>query len=86
VASNHCIGNAGDLRDLRRDRTPRIFQPFPRAEDFVDPSALPVILKQADPESDDFVAIGVNTSGLDIHDGGDELWNIIGWMVFGQSP
>src|SRR5690242_5335717 len=34
---DHLIGNAGDGRDLRRDRKAGIFGPLPRAEDFVNP-------------------------------------------------
>ena len=56
VADDHLIGNARNFRDLRRDRTIRIFEPLPAAESLVNPSALAVILKQADPEFDDFVA------------------------------
>jgi hypothetical protein len=37
LAGDHRIGNAGDLRDFRRDRKARMFEPFPGAEDFVDP-------------------------------------------------
>jgi hypothetical protein len=42
------------------------------------------ILKQEDPEFDDFVVIGVSAGGFDIHNGGDALWAVIGLMVFGQ--
>jgi hypothetical protein len=52
-------------------------------ENLVDPPVLPVIVKQADPEFHDLVAIGVDAGGLHIHDGGDELRAIIGWVVFG---
>jgi hypothetical protein len=83
VTGDHRIGNAGDLRDLRRDRKTRIFEPFPPAEHFVDPPALTVVFEKADSEFDDFVAIWIRAGGFDIDDRGDELWNIIGWMVFG---
>jgi hypothetical protein len=29
ATGDHFIGNAGDIRDLGRDRKPRIFKPFP---------------------------------------------------------
>ena len=86
LTGDHLIGDAGDVRDLRRDREAWIFEPLPGAEDFVDPPGLAVIFEEADAKFDDLVVVGVGAGGLDIHDGGDELWNIIGWMVFGQSP
>jgi len=86
MTGNHRIGNAGDLRDLRRDRKTRVIEPFPRAEEFVDPPVLAVVFEEADTEFYNFVAIGVGGGGLDIDHGGDELWNIVGRVVFGQRP
>src|SRR6516225_9331517 len=76
----------GDLRDLGRDRNTGVFQPFPRAEDFVDPPALTVVFEQADAEFDDFVAIGVGAGGFYIHDASNEFGNIVGCVVFGLRP
>ena len=59
-------------------------KPFPGSENPVNPPALLFILKQEDPEFDDFVVIGVSAGGFDIHNGGDALWAVIGLMVFGQ--
>jgi hypothetical protein len=53
------------------------------AENSVDPPVLTVIFEQADAEFDDLVALGIDAGRLDIHDGGDELWAVIGWVVFG---
>ena len=53
-----------------RDRKARIFEPFPGAEDFVDPPALTVVSEQTDAEFDNPVAVGVGAGSLDIHDGG----------------
>jgi hypothetical protein len=39
---------------------------------------LTVIFEEADAEFDDLVAIGVRAGGFHIHDGGDELWTVIG--------
>jgi AAA ATPase domain len=83
LTGDHLIGNAGNVRDLGRDREAGIFEPLPSAEDFVNPPILTVIFEEADPEFDDLVAIGVGAGGFDIHDGGDELWTAIGWVVFG---
>jgi hypothetical protein len=49
----------------------------------IDPPGLTVIFEEADAKLDDFVAIGIDAGGLDIHDGSDELWAVIGWVVFG---
>ena len=51
VTGDHLIGNAGDLRDLGRDARARIFQPFPGAENFIDPPALTVIFNRQMPSS-----------------------------------
>jgi len=59
MTGNHRIGNAGNLRDLRRDRKTRVIEPFPRAEEFVDPPVLAVVFEEADAEFDDLVAIGI---------------------------
>jgi hypothetical protein len=45
VTGDHCIGDAGDLRDFRWDRKSGIFEPLPGAENFVDPPVLSVILE-----------------------------------------
>ena len=42
-----------------------------------------VVFEQADGEFDNLVAIRVGASGFYIHDGGDELWTTIGWVVLG---
>ena len=83
LTGDHLIGNAGHASDLRRDRKARIFEPFPRAEDFVDPSALAVILEEVDPQFDNSVAVGVSSGGFDIRDSSDQLWGVIGWVVLG---
>src|SRR5215472_13556364 len=83
---DHLVGNASNLRDLRRDRDAGVFEPLPGAEDFVDPPALTVIFEEADPEFDNLVVIRVGAGGFHIHDGGNELWTVIGWVVFGQRP
>jgi hypothetical protein len=83
MTGDHLIGNAGNVRDLRRNRKAGIFEPLPGAENFIDPPALTVIFEQADAEFDDLVALGIDAGRLDIHDGGDELWAVIGWVVFG---
>ena len=85
MTGDHLIGDAGDPRDLRRDRKTGIFEPLPRAENFVDPPVLTVIFEEADAEFDDPVAIGVGAGGFHIHDGGDELWSVIGWVVLGSA-
>jgi hypothetical protein len=63
VTGDHIIGDAGYVRDLRRDREAGIFEPLPGAEDFVDPPVLTVILEEADAEFDDLVAIRVDAGG-----------------------
>jgi hypothetical protein len=78
VTGDHLIGNAGDLRDLGRDRHAGIFEPFRGAEDFADPPVLTVLSEQADAEFDNPVAIRVGAGGFHIHDGGDKLWAVIG--------
>ena len=83
VTDDHLIGNAGNLRDLGRDRNAGIFEPLPGAENFVDPSALTVIFEEADAEFDDFVAIGVGAGSFHVDDGGDEPRTIVGWVIFG---
>jgi len=83
VTRDHLIGNAGNLRDLRWDRKAGIFEPLPGAENFVDPPVLTVIFEEADAKFDDPVGIGIRTGGFHIHDGDDELWTVIGWVVFG---
>jgi hypothetical protein len=40
VTGNDLIGNAGNFRDLRRDRKSGIFEPLPGAKDYVDPPTL----------------------------------------------
>ena len=56
----------------------------PRSQELcIDPPGLAVIFEEADAKLDDFVAIGIDAGGLDIHDGSDELWAVIGWVVFG---
>ena len=85
VTGDHLIGNAGNLRDLGRDRKLRIFKPLPETENPVNPPALPFILKQADPEFDDFVVIGIGAGGFDIDGGSNELWTGVGWGIFSQS-
>ena len=82
VTGYHLIGNAGNFGDFRRDRNAGIFEPLPGAENFVDPPGLTVIFEEADPEFYDLVTVGADASGFYIHDGGDELWPVIGWMVF----
>ena len=37
-------------------------------------------------EFDDLVAIGLGASSFHIHDGGDELGSVIGWVVLGLMP
>jgi len=59
ATGDHLIGNTGNLRDLGRDRRPRIFKPLPRAQNFVDPPVLAVVFEEADAEFDDLVAIGI---------------------------
>jgi hypothetical protein len=83
VTGDHLIGNAGNVRDLGRDRKARIFESLPGAQDSVDPPALTFILEEADAELDDLVALGVGAGSFDIHDGSDKLWPVIGRMVFG---
>ena len=83
VTGDHLIGNAGDFCDLARDRKAGIFEPLPGAENLVDPPALTVIFEKADAEFDDLVAIRIGAGRLDIHDSGDELGAVIGWVVFG---
>jgi hypothetical protein len=78
VTRDHLVGNAGNVRDFWWDREAGIFEPLPGAENFVDPPVLTVVFEEADPDFDDFVAIGVSASRLDIDDGGDELWVVIG--------
>ena len=63
-------------------KKPGSSKPLPGAENFVDPPALTVIFEEADAEFDDLVAIGIGAGGLRIHDGGDELWTVIGRVVF----
>jgi len=82
ATSDHLIGDAGNSRDLGRDRETGIFEPLPGAENFVDSPGLTVVFEEADPEFDDLVAIGIGAGGFYIHDGGDELWAAIGWVVF----
>jgi hypothetical protein len=53
---------------------------------FIDPPGLTVILEEADAELDELVAIGIGAGGFHVHDSGDELWNVIGRVVFGQEP
>ena len=79
MTGDHLIGNAGNVRDLRRDRRAGIFEPLRGAEDSVDPLALTVVFEEADAEFDDLVAIGVGAGGFHIHDSGDELWAVIWW-------
>ena len=67
------VGDAGDVRDLARDREAGIFEPLPGAKDFVDLPGLSVILEEANAELDNLVAVWVGAGGLNIHDGGDEL-------------
>jgi hypothetical protein len=69
LTGDHLIGNAGDLDDFRRDRKAGIFEPFPSAENFVDPPVLAVIFEQVDAEFDDLVAIRVGASRFHIDDG-----------------
>ena len=85
VTGDHLIGNARDVRDLGRDRDAGFLEPLPGTKDFVDPPVLTFVLEQADAELDDLVAVWVGAGGLDIHDGGDELWAAIRWVVFGRS-
>src|ERR1700758_3135704 len=80
VTSDHLTGNPGNLCDLRRDGKAGIFKPLPGAENFVNPPVLAVIFEEADAEFDDLVGIGIGAGGLDIHDGGDKLWNLVGWV------
>src|SRR5215831_16976641 len=75
VAGDHCIGNAGNSRDLGRNRNSGVFEPLPSAKNLVDLPALPVVFEKANPEFDDLVAIGIGAGGLDIDGGGDELWD-----------
>ena len=83
VTGDHLVGNAGDLRDLGWDRNAGIFEPFPAAENSVDPPALTIVFKEADAKLDDFVAIGICAGGFHIHNGSDELGTVVGWVVFG---
>jgi hypothetical protein len=85
VSRDHLIRDVSNLCDLTRDRKTGIFEPFPGTEHFVDPPVLTVIFEGANPEFDDFVAIGVGAGSFDIHHGGDELWNVVGRVVFGLS-
>jgi hypothetical protein len=73
VASDHLIGNAGNFRDLGRDRKAGIFEPLPGTENFVDPPVLTLIFEEADAEFDNPIAIGVGAGGFHIHNGGDEF-------------
>ena len=59
LTGDHLIGNAGDVRDLRRDRAAGIFEPLPGAKDFVDPSGQTIIFEQANVKLDDLVVVGV---------------------------
>src|SRR6266404_4295467 len=77
VTGDHLIGNAGNVRDIRRDRKAGIFEPLPGAQNLVDPPGLSVIFEEADCEFDDLVAFGIDAGGLDIHEGGDELWDTV---------
>jgi hypothetical protein len=42
-----------------------------------------VIFEEAHTEFDNPVALRIGAGGFHVHDGGDELWTIIGWVVFG---
>src|SRR5689334_16710948 len=77
VPGDHLIGDAGNPGDLRREGSAGIFEPFPRAENFVDPPGLTLIFEEADAEFADLVAIGIGGGGFHIHDSGDELWAVI---------
>jgi hypothetical protein len=81
MTGDHLIGNAGNVRDLRRNRKAGIFEPLPGAENLVDPPALTVILEEADAEFDDLVEIGVGARSFDIYDGGDEFGNVVWWVI-----
>src|SRR6266446_4034922 len=83
LTGDHLIGNAGNVRYLRRDRKAGVFEPLPGTENLVDPPFLTVIFEEANGEFDDPVTIGIGTGRLDIHHGGHELWTVIGWVVFG---
>ena len=83
MTGDHLICDSGNVRDLRWDRKAGIFEPLPGAKDFVDPPGLTVIFEKADAEFDDLVAIAIRAGRLDIHDSGDELGTVIGWVVFG---
>jgi len=39
---------------------------------------VPIVLEQANAQFDDLVAIRVGAGCLDIHNGGDKIWNIVG--------
>ncbi len=56
MTGDHLICDAGNVRNLRRDRETGIFEPLPGAENFVDPPSLTVIFEAADAEFDDLVA------------------------------
>jgi hypothetical protein len=84
VTGDHRIGDAGNRHDLGWDRKLRILKPLPGAQNFVDPPVLTVIFEEADAELDDLVAIGIGAGGFHIHDGGDELWTVIGWVIFSR--
>ena len=84
MTGDHLIGNAGNVGDLRRDRKAGVFEPLPVAENFVDPPVLPIIFEEADGKLDDLVATRIGAGSLDIHDGGDEFWRIVGWVVLGR--
>jgi hypothetical protein len=59
ATGDHFIGNAGDLRDFSGDREAGIFKPLPRAMDFIDLPAFPVVFEKANPEFDNSVALGI---------------------------
>src|SRR5262249_12042600 len=84
ATGDHLTRNAGNLRDLGRNRKTRIFEPLPASENLVDPPALAVVFEQANAQLDDFVTRGIRAGGFDIYYGGYKLRNVIGWVVFGQ--
>jgi hypothetical protein len=83
VTGDQLIGYSGNVRYFGRNGNARIFEPFPGTENFVNPPALTVVFEEAEAELDDFVTIGIRAGGFHIHYGGDELWTVIGWVVFG---
>jgi hypothetical protein len=83
LAGDHFIGDPGDFRDLRRDRKAGIFEPLPGTKYLIDPSLMRLYSNRLMPSSIILVALRIGACRLDIDDGRDEFWGIVGWVVMG---